>query len=316
MTSGPWIALVSVLVSTSAAAADPACKPSARVTGEGVVVRAIEVVLRARGIDVAAVSTDQPAFVGSPCRGVIADITIGEAGRLVVAVTDEEGRHALRTAEDTEAAATVIESWARRDVVDPLLLARRTFAVDSSARTSTRASLPASRAQPRFIVGGGGDVGVSSDGGVWAGGHVRACATLGSFCIGGALRYALDTEQTGDAATLDSKRTALAVTFTGERPIRRGRFSLSPGVGIGLASVTATRPAENEEEQASALHGRVGIAAAFEVTHAWSVRLDLDGEIAPFARQRLGDADGVDRQLAASPTLQTWLGLALTYGGL
>jgi hypothetical protein len=312
MTAVRWIVLAGVLASTSAVA-EPPCKPSAQVTGERTVVRAIEEVLRARGIDVQVAAGDDTAFVAA-CRRVTAEISIGDEGRLVVAVTDADGRRTRRAAEDTEAAATVIESWARADLLDPLFATRGSIEVDSLATRGGPSSTI--EAHPRFLVAGGGDVGISNDGALWAGVRVHACGMVGRYCVGGLLRYATDTERTGDTATLGTKRTALAFTLTGERPIRRGRFSLSPGVGMGLTSVTATRPAEGEYEQASAVHARAGLAAAFAFADAWSLRIDLDGELSPFARTRLGENDGVDRQLAASPKLLTWFGIAVTYGGL
>ncbi|MEJ7596473.1 MAG: hypothetical protein WKG01_01080 [Kofleriaceae bacterium] len=312
MTRAQWLGLSAVLVMSTSVAADPPCKPSAQITGESTVIRAIEVALRGRGIDVETPAPDGPAFVSVTCRRVSAEVTIGDGGRLFVAVIDADGRQTQRVAEYTEAAATVIESWARGDLLDPLLASRGTIAIGATAAT---VGVERARARPRFLIAAGGDVGVSGDGALWTGVRAHACGAIGTFCIGGTVRYALDSERSGDSKELASARTALGVTLTGERPMRWGRLSVSPGAGLGLTSVTATLATEPELEQASAVHMRVGLAAAYEFTHAWSVRVDLDGEVAPFARSLLGDADGIDRQLAASPKLQSWLGLALTYGG-
>lgn len=309
------IAIGLVLVITSAAAADPPCKPSAQVTGDTAIVSALEVVLRGRGIVVNAATAEQAAFVSSACRRVVADVAIVDGGRLFVSITDPEGRRARRTAEDTEAAATVIESWARGDLVDPLLAARGTIEVERFGATSVDARPTALETRPRWLVAAGGDVGGSGDGALWVGARVHGCGAIGTFCIGGTVRYAIDTARSGDSEALASGRTALGITVTAERSMRRGRLSISPGVGVGLTSVTATLASEGELEQASAVHARAGIAAAFAIADAWSLRLDLDGELAPFARTRIGEADGIDRQLAASPMLQTWLGIAITYGG-
>ena len=87
---------------------------------------------------------------------------------------------------------------------------------------------------------------------------------------------------------------------------------------MGQTSVTAKRSIVDEEEleQAGTFHGRAGVAAGVRLTGPWSLRLDLSLDIAPFARQRLGEPDGVDRQLAASPALHGWLGLGIAYGVL
>ncbi|MFN0250408.1 MAG: hypothetical protein ACKV2T_26245 [Kofleriaceae bacterium] len=317
MTSVRWIGIAFTLAATaSRAAADPPCKPSAQLKGEHAVVIAIEPMLRARGIDgVVAASTD-PAFVASSCRSVTAEVaTLG--ARIMVWVTDADGRRAQRLTEDTEAAATIIESWARGDLVDPLLDARATLEVGpfDTASSSTTTSVGTIRSRPRYLVTGGGDVGVSGDGALWAGARAQGCGMIGAFCVGGALRYAIDLERSGDTAELGTGRTALALMATGERLMRRGPFVMSLGVGVGLASVTATRDQENELEQASALSARIATAGALELADAWSIRADLVAELAPFARARLGEADGIDRQLAASPKLQTWFGISLAYGG-
>lgn len=318
MTSVRWIGIAFVLVATaSRAAADPPCKPSAQLKGERPVVIAIDPMLRARGIDVVApASSEAPAFVARACRYVTAEVATG-GSRVMVWITDADGRRAQRLTDDAEAAATVIESWARGDLVDPLLVARATLEVGSfdTASSSTTARVGAVRSRPRYLVTGGGDVGVSGDGALWAGARAQGCGMIGAFCIGGVIRYAIDLERSGDTAELSTGRTALALAVTGERPVRRGRFVVSPGIGVGLISVTATREREGEIEQASAVNARVAIAGALELADAWSFRADVVAELAPFARTRLGEADGIDRQLAASPKLQTWFGISLAYGG-
>lgn len=307
-----------VLAATAGrAAADPPCKPSAHLKGERAVVNAIEPMLRARGIEVVtAASPESPAFVAGACRYVSAEVATG-GSRIMVWVTDADGRRAQRLTEDAEAAVTVIESWARGDLVDPLLAARATLDVGSfdTASSPTVTSSGTTRSRPRYLVTAGSDLGVSGDGGVWASARAQGCGMIEGFCIGGALRYAIDLERSGDTAELDTGRTALALALIGERPLRRGRFVVSPGLGVGLVSVTATREQEGELEQASAAYMRVTVAGSVGLAHAWAIRADLAAELAPFARTRLGEADGVDRQLAASPKLQTWFGISLAYGG-
>lgn len=304
---------VAALASIGVAAADSVCKPSAKVTGEAPTVVAVETVLRGRGIELVAAIAEGTAFVDTPCRHVRAEVVTG-GGRIMVWITDGEGRRSQRMAEDAEAAASVIESWARGDLVDPLLAARGTIEVgpDSSSTSGVRTT---ASVRPHFAIVGGADLGMSGDGAVWAGGRVHGCGALGAFCLGGTVRYAIDTAQRGDTKQLATARRGLGMTLTGERPIRRGAFAIVPGLGVGLTSVTATLPDEDELEEASAIHVAAGLAAAYEFAPAWSLRVDLQGEFAPAARERLGEPDGVDRQLAASPKLQTWFGIAIGYGG-
>lgn len=315
MLSARWIVLAFVLAAASPAAAD-LCKPSTALKGERSVVTAIEPILRSRGVDVIpAAGSEPPSFIAGACRHVTAEVTTGGA-RIMVWVSDAEGRRAERLTEDAEAAATVIESWARGDLVDPLLAARSTIDVGSFGAISSSTTNAVVRTRPRYLLAAGGDVGLSGDGASWVGARAHGCGMIRAFCIGGTLRYAVDLERSGDTAALGTGRTALALAVTAERPIRRGSFVVSPGIGVGLISVTATRDEEGELEQASAVDASVALAGALELADAWSIRAEIMAELAPFARTRLGEADGIDRQLAASPKIQTWFGISLTYGGL
>jgi len=320
------LAIVAVVVLwTGAAAADPPCKPSARVTGERSVADAIGAALRERGIEVVAEAAGpDPAFVGAACRRVSAEVATG-GHRIMVWITDGEGHRAERLTEDVPAAATVIESWARRDLVDPLLDERSAIPIGTiGAASAASAANAASAAQldraaapepPHYLLAGGVDAGVSGDGGLWTGAHAQACGRIGRICLGGVLRYALDLEQSGDTKLLGTERSALELAATAELPVRRGGFAITPGLGLGLSSVTARNPAEGETEQAAAAFARAQLAAGYALARGWSLRAELSLAVAPLARERLGEADGIDRQLAASPRLQAWLGLGVAYGG-
>ncbi|MBC7976810.1 MAG: hypothetical protein H7138_17685, partial [Myxococcales bacterium] len=111
MTAVRWIAMASVLALCArapAASAAPACEPAAYVTGERDLVAAIEPLLRERGVEV----VDAAAVSGGACERVQAEVIRGGT-RVMVWITDAEGRRAQRIAEDAVAAATVIESWTR-----------------------------------------------------------------------------------------------------------------------------------------------------------------------------------------------------------
>lgn len=295
----------------SDAVCDP-CPPAAAITGDPDVVRAIETVLQARGVDIGSPTTD--AAFAAACPRVAAEVRIAPTGWLEVSVTDGDGRQTRRIAEDIAAAATVIESWARRDLLDPLIAPRGVLAVMSfEAATLASATVPR-ESRSQFSLSGGAEAGMSNDGALWTGLRVRGCVSVSTICIGGTLQLGIDTQARGASKTLETARTAMALTVTAERPLRHGSVVLSPGIGVGLRSVSATYTPEDEYEQASTIHARGGLAATVVLTRRWALRVDLDAELAPFARERLGENDGVDHQLAASPLVQTWLGLALAYG--
>jgi hypothetical protein len=314
-------ALAIVSLSASVAAADPPCKPSARVTGERAIVDAIDAELRERGVAVAAEApVHDPAFADAACRPVAAEVATG-GHRIMVWIADGEDRRVERLTEDVPAAATLIESWARRDIIDPLFAARGVIPMDGAGAADAariqRDAAPAAPAAPPpgYMLAGGADVGVSGDGGLWSGVRAQACGRIGRICLGGVVRYAFDLEQSGDAKALGTTRSALDVTITADLPVHRGAIAIVPGLGLGVSALTATLPVEEEVEQAVAFHARGAIALGYAVSRGWSLRADLALAVAPFARERLGEPDGIDRQLAASPKLQAWLGLGAAYGG-
>lgn len=305
------LAFVLLLVWRHEAAAD-ACLPAAVVIGDDGLVRTIEVELRARDV---AVAGDAGVTSDVSCT-VHAEVSPDVDHHVRVTITDSDGRTVERLTADAGTAATAIESWARRDMSDPLLVghtpapARETPALAAAAATAPRAR--------RIEIGAALDGGVSIDGAIWGGVRGRACAMVGDACVGALVRYARDTEVTGDSATLENGRSALDLTVLVELPLERDRWSVVPAVGLGQSSLTAVRDLvdEQETEQSSAVHAFAGMAAGLHVAGAWRARLDLGIALSPFATARLGEVDGVDRQLAALPKARGWLGLGLAYEGL
>jgi len=300
------VAVVLVMGLAGPARADP-CPPAALVVGDGGLVTSIESELRARGVRVEG--------NGGGCA-VHAEVT-PEARQVRVRITDADGRTTERLASDPAAAATAIESWARRDVGEPLL--RGHPAAVHQGDAAVGATAPGAGPRPRRLeLGAALEGGLSDDGGVWGGVHVTGCAMVGELCLGALLRYAADSELAGDTATLDNGRTALDLALVVALPIERDRLTLVPQAGLGQTSLTASRDLaeEPEREQASSLFVHAGLGLALGLTAAWSLRADAGLALAPFATPRLGEADGVDRQLAALPHARGWLGLGLAYGGL
>jgi hypothetical protein len=292
-----------------------ACAPSAVVIGDDGLVRTIEAELRARGVAIAG-DAERPTDV--TCA-VHAEVAPDVDHHIRVTITDSDGRTVERLTADADTAATAIESWARRDMSDPLLAghapitpapAPAPHALDAAALVTPR--------QRHIEVGAALDSGVSNDGGTWGGVRVRGCAMIGDACLGAQLRYGMDTQQTGDTAMLDNGRDALDLTVTVELPLERDRWSLVPAAGIGQTSLTAFRDVagEEESEQSSSWHLFAGMAAGRALGGAWRARLDFGVALSPLATERLGENDGVDRQLAALPKARGWLGLGVAYEGL
>lgn len=291
-----------------------ACAPAAVVIGDDGLVRTIEAELRARGVAVAG-DAGGPADV--TCA-VHAEVSPDIDHHIRVTITDSDGRTVERLTADAGTAATAIESWARRDMSDPLLEGHAPISPARERRIGDAVTIASAPRARRVEVGAALDGGVSNDRGVWGGVRARGCAMVGDACLGAQIRYARDTELAGDTAALENGRTALDLTVTVELPLERDRWSIAPAVGIGQTSLTAVRDivGEDEKEQSSSWHVFAGMGAGLAIGRAWRVRADFGLALSPVATQRLGEADGVDRQLAALPKARSWLGLGLAYEGL
>jgi hypothetical protein len=274
--------------------------------------------LRERGVPVA----------GESACGVISAVVASEEERVRVTIIDGDGRMVERMVDDAEGAATTVESWARGDIVDPLLAARAAPPLPSVDREAPRdieidsenQSRPAAR---RVDIGALAEVALSDDSALWAGARAQGCVEIGATCIGAMLRYAVDTEIEGIAADQFSHRSAIDLLLIGELPIdlARGRFSLIPGLGAGLGALRAHREevCDECEDEAIALVLRGQVAGTARINPSWDIRLDLFTGWAPFGQEKIGEIDmDVDDEpwLAGAPSWLYGIGLGLVYGGL
>ncbi len=295
------------------------CPPTANLSGEPDVVEPVDRLLRERGVVVLERGGADAAYIREPCRHVEATVVRG-GGRIMVWIIDPDGQRVERMTEDPVAAATVIESWARRDFVSPLLAARSTPASGDVSVDRATASRP--DPGPPYTLLVGLDAGVSNDRSMWAAARAQGCVRIGRVCIGGIVRYAYDTAQTGATRRWNTGRTALELSVTAGLPLAWKRVSVMPYLGAGQMAVTATRALDasdpvpaKESEQASATHLVVGSSAQVHVSPRWSVRIDLAALVAPSAHEALGEPTD-DELLPASPRLHAWFGVGLAYGGL
>ena len=94
----------------SASAEPSVCRPAVVVQGEPKLTKNIKVLLKKRGIE----STQTP-----DCPTILAKIERKD-GKLVLWMQDSYGRTSERSISDAQAATTLLESWARTDLTDPL----------------------------------------------------------------------------------------------------------------------------------------------------------------------------------------------------
>ena len=296
------------------AVAQERCKPAARVSGEPALVASVTDVLHRRGISTTATAACRPIHV-----------TLARADeRTVVTITDAEGRVVERVAIDAQSVATTIESWARRDLSDPLLATRsgpqpvEATIGPTSARPEGvfRRAPGVGRQPPRFELVAALQSGLSGDGALWAGIRARGCARVGAFCFGAMIGYSKDTEVSGLSLEYQTTRSALDLVLIANRPFERGRFTLSPGVGVGQSAITARAMvgAIEEDDYKGNFHLRAHLDSTVYLSGAWSLAVDLAVGYNPFATTILDKDEPVP--LAGVPRIQTWLGVGLSYGGL
>jgi hypothetical protein len=318
--SGPRLAALAAaalgLAAARPASAEPDCAPRVQVSGDPALAGPIIALLRQRGV---------PVEPPSAC-GTLTAVLTASGERLRVTIVDADGRTVERMAEDASAAATAIESWARRDVSAPLLAAR--VVPPSGAQTLDRdappePAVPPQREQRVVEVGAAVEAGRDSGDTMWRGARAQACVRLGPVCAGGMVRYAADTHS-GEANIRDTRRFAVDALAAAEVPLRLGRVTLVPGAAVGLTALRAIRRSGDDEQiDRFDLATRAGLGAGFRVTGAWSLRADLALSYAPFGPALLheitsGDdtADQNDAPPLAGFAVQGWLGVGLTYGGL
>lgn len=264
--------------------ASAACRPGVRLDGDAALVGTVGAALGERGI-----ATDADDAVCAPAR-----VTLERRDdRIAVSIAGTRESAIAREVSDARTATTVIESWVRLDVEEPLLASRtvamalpRPSAVAAPSvpppTTTTTAAPPPSndRGLQLFALA---ERSLASDGTAWMGLQVGACVALGPFCLGGRARFAMAA---GPQLRQDGlERHAFELVFDGDLPVHFGRATLSPGVGIGIGSVhthqdgtdqSASTGGPHAEAHVSLLYGlrrhlALEVAAAVDVTETTHV---------------------------------------------
>ncbi len=304
---------LALALAPSGTRAQTPCIPVANVTGDAALARSVQERLAIRGV---------PVTGKSACGSIVVALA-DLGGKVRVNITDPDGRRSERVVADVDGAVAIGESWARRDVVSPLLarpIEPPALSGDQTPSPSVRKTPPLDEPD-RFRgieLAAVGEGGMSGDGALWTGARAEACFSVKGFCLGALVRYARDTGGRGPTAKIGAARSGLDLIAMAQRPLRTGRFTLSPGAGIGQASVFAQGVIAGMEdrETETGLTARAQIAVSYAVVGAWALRLDVAGGFSPFVRTTFGDATDTDPALPAAPRASVWLGLGLTYGGL
>lgn len=217
------------LYSASGAALAAECGPTVILEGEAGLVQTVGRTLRHRGIAVEGPGSGEE----DECPAVRAEVT-RRGARLDVIVLAQEVRRSERLVEDTATAATLIESWARSDISAPLLVGHWVPRPPDAATPEEVVSPALPRRHLLALhVYARAEVAVGNTGALWPGGSFGGCVRVGPTCIGLRLRIGGDARAVtnGDLAAL---RLATDMLATLDVPVRLGRWTLWPGVGLGV----------------------------------------------------------------------------------
>lgn len=224
-----WVWLLSVLAVGSSAPVrgEPApqepCASAVHLDGDAALTVPVAEALRRRGIAV-----DPP--LSCPLALVRVDRRAGGLGITI----NQEPAQGERIVSDPAVAAVLIESWIRSDLTDSLLAVPRfPLAPELAAAVAPAPAPPASAPTgPGFTISLLFEVGIDKDAAVWLGGTLHGCAPVGPICLGAVLRVAADVPPIAVGTLLD-QRIAMDVLASVIWPIRRGRWTLAPGLGLG-----------------------------------------------------------------------------------
>ncbi len=291
----PLIVIALLLVTVQARAA-----PCPELAGDPDLVGAVSELLAARGVD---------------CATVHARID-RERGEIVV--RDEGTVPTERKVADPTTAATVIESWSEREVVDPLLASRPIVIAAASPLPAptivVMTAAPAAPVAPRGIqLFGSLETSVGSDRTEWLGGQVGACVMVGPICAAARLRFANVADGPGPwNGTLERHGAELLVG--GDVPFKVGRALVAPGFGGGIGDMH-TRLDDGQPHMGSETAGlRADVHTT--VSYPLSATLALDVSLAVDLTQATHSESNAPMPLPDEPLWLVRLGIGLRYGRL
>lgn len=215
------------------------CGPAARVEGETSLAGTVSRALSARGVRSAA----EPG-----CTTSVVRVERSGTSLRVTPLSGDLG--SPRQVSGVEAAAALIESWARRDLSAPLLQTRTLYL---SAPTAPKSKLQV-RASAAF------DVAVDTQGAAWLGAALRGCIQAGPTCPGLTVRIA---GATADAAGPSGDRfarlsTDLLASISFPIPLQRVVFQPVIAAGLGLLRAQLQPPLAGRTVDAS-FRGEAGL---------------------------------------------------------
>lgn len=283
------------------------CPAGVELSGDAGAIAAVGELLAARGV----------ALAATECGAVRARIEPRE-GQLAIEVEEVDGTRVERVAGEARTAATVIESFTRIDVGDPLLASR---AVPSAppAKVEERAPSP----PPTMLRAARGvhllsaiETSYASDRTSWFGAHIGACVMLGPVCAAARLRLSGVTDGPGVwKGDVDRRSVELLVGI--DLPFALGRWTLSPGIALGIGQLHTRGESRGMRADTGRACADLHVALSIPLTR----RLALDVFAAADLMQETRVApeelmDQAPEGLPDEPRFLVRAGVGLRFGGL
>ena len=293
-----------------------ACPPIVELEGDEHLVREIDDLLRARGIEDDAAS----------CPGLRARLDRrGDA--IAVEVIGPGGARIVRVVGELSTAATVIESFARADVGAPLLVRREApvaapVVVPRGARRFADGPDGAPAISQRHATTRGVqlfasiETSIGSDRTNWMGLQLGTCISLGPICAAARLREAKVVAGDGVWKTGELEREATELLVGIDIPLALGRMTLSPGFAAGLGVIRTETAAgamqEREPEGSAGLRADVHATLTVPLGRRLAIDLSVAADMTQATRVRWTS----DMAMPDEPLVLFRFGAGLRYGGM
>jgi hypothetical protein len=271
------------------------CPATAVLEGEGALVDSIDAQLARRGIATTP-TADCP----------VAKARIERRGTAVtVIVTDPNGRRSERALADLDAAASLIESWARQDMNAAALLGWTEPApvvIEPVDTVVTRVPITlTTRARDPVTLVAAGEASAGFDGTSWIGARATACVRIGPVCAGATARMlSNEPRRSYDALASIDLPIALSrrIVVLAGAGVGAGWFQapISQGEAFSIRTTTGVRIDARAQLSVSlaryvALHAGISLGGSPQAPATLEADGDmpvLNGEPAGFVRGDLG----------------------------
>lgn len=179
------------------------------------------------------------------CRGVLARVEIDREGGIAVAIRDGAKRSEGRVVSDATIAASWIDSWLHDDldgrawlISSPVSMTAPPIAPIAATSTVAMPNVQSNLLERMHVAVGWEHV-WTDDGASADGIGVASCVRVGRACVGGRARYVREADRTVELTAMT--RNDLSLMATVSLPLRAGRMSIAPELGLGLGRMATQR---------------------------------------------------------------------------